>query len=91
MEAVLQEEREQSHSVIYRRIRGEMVRKTAIVTKEATEPSGIDANTWQKLLKARKNPMLITDFREEITKLARKMWTEDHKFFELLISNSSSP
>ena len=73
----MQGKRKQSHSVIYKRITGEMVRRAAIETKGAAGPSGMDANIWRKLLTSRKNPSSTSDLREAIAKLARKMCTED--------------
>ena len=54
VKAHLQGQRKQLHPVIYRRITGEMVGKTATETKGAAGPPGMDANTWQKLLTAGK-------------------------------------
>ena len=39
-----------------------MVKKAAFGTKRVAGPSGVDANTWQKLFAARKNALLTTDF-----------------------------
>ena len=49
-----------------------MVRRAAIETKGAAGPSGMDANTWQKLLTSRRNPSLTTDLREAIAKLCKE-------------------
>ena len=85
------EREKQSQPVIYKRITGEMVRRAAIETKGVAGPSGMDTNTWQKLLTSRKNPSSASDLREAIANLARKMCTEDCKYLQPFISNRLVP
>ena len=86
-EALLQGEIKRSHPVIYKRITGEIVRKAAIETKGAAGPSGMDASLWLKLLTSRKNPSSISDLREAIANLERKMCTADCKYLQPFINN----
>ena len=63
-----------------------MVRKAAMETKGAPEPSGMGANTWRMLLTSKRNSMAAADLCKAVAELAQKMGYKNCLHLEALIN-----
>ena len=82
---------EKAHAVIFSEITGEMVKKAAIETKGSAGPSGMDADTWRRLLTLRQNPTLGNDLRTAIAQMAKKICTEECQYLEPITNSRLIP
>jgi len=88
---LFQGEEVKAHEIVYKAIPGDMVKRAAMETKVSAGPSGMDANSWRRLLKSRRNAEVVADLRTAIAKLARKLCTEKCEHVEPITASHLIP
>ena len=75
-EVLLRREKPSVHPVVFEDIDENMVKEAALETKGGSDPSGLDADGWKKILASKSYITINTDLRQEFANVIKKRSTE---------------
>ena len=71
-EVSLRREKPSVHPAVFEDIDENMVKEAALETKGSSDPSGLDADGWKKILASKSNITINTDLRQEFANVIKK-------------------